>query len=196
MSLQLKELSVRPLTLIHATRCRFDRPIALTGSTPSATVFWLNSPNIPMTVPDPAELKRKLRAEGFEIYRTVAERILLAERIRDNLIMDSGVAADLGPSGAESAISVQVTVRAQASHFPGANETQMKDHARQLAATFVESGYTEVEVIETPVPDPSDPSKSLDTSHEIRLRRPVENLEGLFAELREALGRRRSTSDD
>lgn len=149
-----------------------------------------------MTAPDPAELKRKLRAEGFEIYRTVAERILLAERIRDNLIMDSGVAADLGSSSDAGSISVQVIVRAQASHFPGANEAQMKDHARQLAATFVDSGYTEVEVIETPVPDPSDPSKSLDTSHEIRLKRPVENLDGLFAELREALGRRRSTGDD
>ncbi len=149
-----------------------------------------------MTNPDPAELKRKLRAEGFEIYRTVEERILLAERIRDNLIMDSGVAADFAANGQESAISVQVIVRAQASHFPGADAARMKDHARELAQAFTNSGYVEIEVIETPVPDPSDPSKSLDTSHEIRLRRPVENLDGLFAELREALGRRRTTGDD
>jgi hypothetical protein len=149
-----------------------------------------------MTTPDPAELKRKLRAEGFEIYRTVDERILLAERIRDNLIMDSGVAADLGPTGNENAISVQVIVRAQASHFPGADGEKMKVHARELAQAFTDSGYIELEVIETPVPDPSDPSKSLDTSHEIRLTRPVDDLAGLYAELREALSRRRTTGDD
>lgn len=169
----------------------------MTGSTPSATFHRASKARASfMTTPDPAELKRKLRAEGFEIYRTVEERILLAERIRDNLIMDSGVAADFAPHGEMSAISVQVIVRAQASHFPGADGAKMKDHARELAQVFTDSGYIEVEVIETPVPDPSDPSKSLDTSHEIRLRRPVENLDGLFAELREALGRRRSTGDD
>jgi len=48
-----------------------------------------------MPVPTPAELKKALTAEGFEIYRTTGDRILLADRVRDNLIMDSGVS--VGP---------------------------------------------------------------------------------------------------
>ncbi len=146
-----------------------------------------------MSVNDPAELKRKLRAAGFEIYRTAENQVKLAERVRDNLIMDSGVAALLLES---SDLAVRVTVRAQASHFPGADESQLWAHARALAATFLEGGYSEEHASAEPVPDPNDPQRSLDTSHEILLHLAVDSLDALCEQLRVALDRRRSTSDD
>ncbi len=146
-----------------------------------------------MSVTDPAELKRKLRAAGFEIYRTAENQVKLAERVRDNLIMDSGVAAVFTSS---TKLGVRVIIRAQASHFPGATEDQLWEQARTLAREFLENGYLEEETNTEAVADPSDPARSLDTSHEISLHRGVESLDLLCDQLRLALGRRRSTSDD
>lgn len=146
-----------------------------------------------MSVTDPAELKRKLRAAGFEIYRTAENRVQLAERIRDNLIMDSGVTALLVES---SGWAIRVTVRAQASHFPGASVEQLWGHANALAAEFLTDGYSKESQSAELVADPSDPEKSLDTSHEILLHRSVATLDLLFDGLKLALSRRRSTSDE
>lgn len=49
----------------------------------------------------PAELKRALIREGFEIYRTAGSFVVLADRVRDNLIMDSGVALGVAPHPVE-----------------------------------------------------------------------------------------------
>lgn len=147
-----------------------------------------------MTIQETAELKRKLRAEGFEIYRTQAGHIQLAERVRDNLIMDSGIAVELQTDGEPT--GVLVTVRAQASHFPGADDTTLRAEARKLAAPYLEIGYSEEESSMRPVPDPSDPAHSLDTSHEVRIRRAVSSEEDLWAELHAALALKRNTSDD
>lgn len=145
-----------------------------------------------MALTDPSELKRQLRAAGFEIYRSAHEQVMLAERIRDNLIMDSGVAALFS----ESKVAIQVTVRAQASHFPGADEGQLWAQARLLAKSFLDLGFSQHDTRSEPVPDPNDPEKSLDTSHEILLRRDVVDLESLFKGLRVALEQKRSTNDD
>ncbi len=147
-----------------------------------------------MPVPDSVELKKKLRAAGFEIYRTTEGAILLAERVRDNLIMDSGVAAQIPET--EGAWGILVTVRAQASHFPGADEQKIWTQARTLAASFLSSGYGEKDARCQEVTDPSHPGMSLDTSHEILLTRALTTFEELITELRSALGRRRSTGED
>jgi hypothetical protein len=146
-----------------------------------------------MSVTDPAELKRQLRAAGFEIYRTAENRVQLAERIRDNLIMDSGVAALFSE---RSGFAVRVTVRAQASHFPGASAEQLWAQANSLAAQFLTDGYLIQSQSAELVPDPNDTEKSLDTAHEILLQRPVDSLDLLFEFLRVALSRRRATTDD
>lgn len=146
-----------------------------------------------MSVTDPAELKRKLRAAGFEIYRTAENRVQLAERIRDNLIMDSGVAALFSePSG----FAIRVTVRAQASHFPGASVEHLWTQANTLAEQFLTDGYLIESQSAELVPDPNDTEKSLDTAHEILLKRPVESMDLLFDLLRVALTRPRATTDD
>lgn len=147
-----------------------------------------------MSVPDSAELKKKLRGAGFEIYRTTEVAIILAERVRDNLIMDSGVAARIPPE--PGAFSVMVTVKAQASHFPGAGAEKLWDHVRGLASAFVASGYEENDAVAQEVADPSHPGESLDTSHEIRLSRAVPSFEDLLSELRAALSRPRSTGEE
>lgn len=142
-------------------------------------------------LPATAELKRLLRDEGFEIYRTRPGRILLAERVRDNLIMDSGVSV-----ASKNGFEVQVVVRAQASHFPGASPESIRERAAELAHHFEEQGYLRGEASESEVPDPSNPGRSLDTSFEIALHRPFDNLEDVFEELKAALQGSRYTGED
>lgn len=142
-------------------------------------------------IPPAAELKRMLRSEGFEIYRTSPGAILLAERVRDNLIMDSGVAIVSGEG-----FEVRVTVRAQASHFPGASAESMRQRAGELAHSFEQRGYERGTVAESQVPDPSNPGRSLDTSFEIALHRSFDRLQDVFQELKAALSGTRHTGED
>ena len=39
----------------------------------------------------PLQLKRALIDAGFIIFRTLPEEVVVAERVRENLIMDSGI---------------------------------------------------------------------------------------------------------
>jgi hypothetical protein len=158
---------------------------------------------------DTAELKRRLKSEGFEIYRTLDGRVLLAERVRDNLIMDSGVAAgplagpasapDVAPGdgspAAEQALCVFVTIRAQLSHFPGAGYDAVLSHAWDLARAFQGRGYVAGDPANSDIYDPSRPDRTLDTIFEIPLVRQLEHSENLLTELRVALSLPRSSTD-
>jgi hypothetical protein len=150
-----------------------------------------------MTISDAAELKKLLKTSGFEVYRTVEGRILLAERVRDNLIMDSGIA--VGPSGLYGAspeqLQISVTLRAQASHFPGSSVEQLQLETRALAAPFLARGYDEETFLGQSLLDPTDPSQVLDTSFELRLSRNV-GVEQLEGELRQIQTICRNSSDD
>jgi hypothetical protein len=158
---------------------------------------------------DTAELKRRLKSEGFEIYRTLDGRVLLAERVRDNLIMDSGVAAGAVPTSAESveaalgatglsaspALCVYVTIRAQLSHFPGAGYDAVLSHAWDLARAFQGRGYVAGDPANSDIHDPSHPDRTLDTIFEIPLVRQLQGSEDLLTELRVALSLPRSSTD-
>jgi hypothetical protein len=150
-----------------------------------------------MIISDSAELKKLLKTSGFEVYRTVEGRILLAERVRDNLIMDSGIA--VGPRGSYGAsperLQISVTLRAQASHFPGTSTEQLQLETRALAAPFIERGYAEETFVGQSLLDPGDPSQVLDTSFELRLSRDVAVNE-LEVELRGIQTICRTSSDD
>jgi hypothetical protein len=141
---------------------------------------------------DASQLKRRLRAEGFEIYRTRDGEVVLAERVRDNLIMDSGVAAV--PAGA-GGLGIVVVVRAQATHFPGAAVDEVLEHARQLASAFEELGYEAEEPRTRRMTDPGNPERVLDTSYEIPLRCRTSTEDDLISRLKAALGMQRSSSD-
>ena len=131
----------------------------------------------------PSALKKALIAEGFEIYRTAPTQVTLADRVRDNLLMDSGVAVVQGES-----LGVRVIVRAQSSNFPGESGESLFARARGLSTALVERGYREVGADAVPVHDPSDRTRTLDTSYEVSYFLSVADDTALYAELRLALG--------
>ncbi len=132
--------------------------------------------------PTPSELKKTLVARGFEVYRTLSDQVVLADRVRDNLIMDSGVSVRFA-----GALSVRFVVRAQASDFPSATAEDLYERARLCAAEAQGRGYAEASVTEVPVRDPGDASATLDTWYEVAFERAVANDEELEQELRYAL---------
>ncbi len=76
-----------------------------------------------------AEIKKALVAAGLEIYRTRGQVITLADRVRENLLMDAGAFVGVG-----EALRVGLVIRAQASDFPGEAEAQLFERARAVAA--------------------------------------------------------------
>jgi hypothetical protein len=140
-----------------------------------------------MSDPSPLELKRILQSRGFEIYRTTQHELVLADRVRDNLLMDSGVAVKLSP-----ALAVRLVVRAEAMQFPGERAEELLSRARELGRAALE--YREVDTRVVPIRDPGDATRTLDTWYEVWMERPVQDLEDLFSELRRALSIERSAA--
>lgn len=130
----------------------------------------------------PGELKKVLHAKGFEIYRTTAEEVILAERVRDNLLMDSAVAVR-----ATSPLAIRVVLRAQSSDFPGDAPDKLFARARRLAEPAQRRGFRETGTRVVPIPDPGDGSRTLDTWYEVWLERPLDDPGELEAELRAVL---------
>lgn len=133
--------------------------------------------------PTPSELKKTLLARGFEVYRTLGDQVVLADRVRENLIMDSGVAVRPG-----AVLAVRFVVRAQASDFPSVPPSDLYERARACALDAMGRGYAEVGVAEVPVRDPGDASSTLDTWYEVSFERAVASEDELEQELRYALG--------
>jgi len=129
--------------------------------------------------PTAIELKKSLIEQGFEVYRTIGNRVLLAERVRDNLIMDSNVSILTGNS-----LAARLTVRAQLGDFHADTEAQMFNRALEMAKPAADRGYREVDRTIVPIVDPSDRSRTLDTLYEISVERSVESMVELIEELR------------
>jgi hypothetical protein len=135
-----------------------------------------------MPEPTARELKKTLIQEGFEVYRTEERRVLLADRVRDNLIMDACVSASI-----DSAPIVQFVVRAKRTDFPSEPDDQLYERARKLATEGTARGYAEVRLARTPVQDPGHSETTIDTWFEVVFERSVPR-ESLAEELRFALG--------
>jgi hypothetical protein len=131
----------------------------------------------------PRELKQILVQEGFQIYRVLGSQVILADRVRENLIMDSGVCAVCSDTH-----RIRFVVRAQAADYPEENEEQLLERARRLAQPGIEQGYAEVETAVVPVSDPVDDTRTLDTWYEVRFEKEASDLDDLFQQLRTALG--------
>jgi len=142
-----------------------------------------------MSPPTPSELKKLLLAEGFEVYRTLSDQIILADRVRDNLIMDSGVAARLG-----NVRCVRFVVRAQAGDFPNDSTAAIFERARHMATDALGRGYREVSTNSVEVRDPGDDSQTLDVWHEVAFEKALSNDAELVAELRYALSLEKTAS--
>ena len=128
------------------------------------------------------ELKKALLAAGFEVYRTVGDEVLLADRVRDNLIMDSGVRVRLGDP-----LQIGVVFGVRQGEFPNENSAQLYERVRRLAASATAQGYSELSSTHTALPDPADPSLSLDTYYEVAFAKPSGTLSAAMGELRIAL---------
>lgn len=116
----------------------------------------------------PQELKKALVAGGLEVYRTSGDAVLLADRVRDNLIMDAGV------SVRES--SVTLVLHARRAQFPNEAESAIFEHIRGLAAGARSLGFVEQGTRVTPLRDPSDPTRTLDTFFEVVFARATRDL--------------------
>ena len=131
----------------------------------------------------PSTLKKALVSEGFEIYRTAPNLVTLADRVRDNLLMDSGVSVVAGET-----LAVRVVFRAQASNFPGEAADGLFARARALGAELASRGYTEVNAEAVPVSDPGDRTRTIDTCYEVSYSLAVPEDAALYRELRFVLG--------
>src|SRR5262249_11688089 len=109
-----------------------------------ATRFLPALHGTPVMSPSLADVKKALLAAGFEVYRTSGSEVRVADRVRDNLIMDSGVAVR-----AESSLAVRVVVRAQLSDFPADAPESLFERARSAAAFVISRGYLEIDAQET-----------------------------------------------
>lgn len=132
-------------------------------------------------MPTPAEMKRALIQAGFEVYATRGDVVHLAERVRENLIMDSGVFVR------SASPAVGFVVRAQRSDFPHEGEEQLFQRARSLGKSALDRGYGEVKTAAREVRDPVDRARTLDTWCEVSFEKPLSDLAAVMDEVRFAL---------
>jgi len=130
----------------------------------------------------PAEIRKALVTAGFELYRTHGDEVKVADRVRDNLIMDSGVSVN-----AKTPLVVKMVVRAQRSDFPTDAIATLFERARALATAASSRGYIETATVTNTMHDPADPSRTLDTWYEVCYEKVVTSLEDAMVEVGFAL---------
>jgi hypothetical protein len=128
------------------------------------------------------EIKRALVEAGFEVFRTRGEEIVLAERPRENLIMDSGVRLRVGPP-----LEVRIVLRAQKADFPSEDEAHLFDRVRKLAAGVLSADFVEHGTSVTRIADPGDADRVLDTFYEITYAKGAVRLADALPDLTFAL---------
>ena len=131
----------------------------------------------------PQQLKKALVASGFEVFRTLPEEVVLAERVRENLILDSGVRVAPLEDGK---LQVRVVLRAQ--------KAALFARVRKLAEPAVAQGFAERSTAVTAVTDPADASRTLDTFYEVNLSHDVANVEDAVPVLKFVLSLEKAVS--
>jgi hypothetical protein len=136
-------------------------------------------------MPTPLEIKKALKDAGLEVYRTRGDVVHLAERVRENLLMDAGTFVRSAPLVA--ATHVGFVVRAQRNDFPNDGDEHLFERARQAAEAAVARGYRETRVEVHQVKDPGDGERTLDTWCEVSFEIELPDLDAAIAEARFAL---------
>ena len=139
--------------------------------------------------PSIQELKKTLIAAGLEIYRTRPDAVHLAERPRDNQILDAGISIRPAPTTEPpGAYEVRVVMRCQRSDFPREAIDDLYQRVRVLAKEpLIDRGVKEIEQREQRMLDPGDKSKTLDVWYELIFSRFVPDVSGAISEARHAL---------
>jgi hypothetical protein len=133
----------------------------------------------------PAEVKRALREAGIEVYRTRGDVVHLADRVRENLLMDASTFVRAVGEGAGPAVGF--TVRAQRTDFPNEAEAKLFERARRIAEAAVGRGFHERGSEVRQVRDPGNGERTIDTWCEVSFEKQVHDLEAAIVELRFAL---------
>lgn len=139
----------------------------------------------------PQQLKKALIQSGLEVYRTLGDEIVLADRPRENLILDSGVRVRTPLNGT---FRLRLILRAEQSSFSGDEPAQLFERARALATAAIARSFAELGTQVAPMRDPADAARVLDTFYEVIYTREVTSIEEACAEARFALGVEKSAS--
>jgi hypothetical protein len=118
----------------------------------------------------PLQIKQTLIAAGLEVYRTTGEEVIVADRVRDNLILDSGVRVRAGEP-----MEVRLIMGVRRGQYPNDSDDQLFARLRQLASPAVVRGFAESQTGTAPVSDPADAKRTLDTFFELVLVKHEEN---------------------
>jgi hypothetical protein len=130
----------------------------------------------------PHELKKALISAGFEVYRTAGDDVILADRARENLILDSGVRIR-----ATEPIQIRLVMGIRRAQFPGDDEQALFERVRQLAAPLLSEGFSEIGTGVAPVTDPADAEVTLDTFYEVVFAKEENAFDGALPTLKLAL---------
>ncbi|HEY2367965.1 MAG TPA: hypothetical protein VGH87_16320 [Polyangiaceae bacterium] len=90
--------------------------------------------------------------------------MIVADRVRDNLILDSGVRVRAGDP-----VEVRLIMGLRQTQYPNDSDEQLFARLRQLAAEALGKGFSEADAKTAPVNDPADAKKRLDTFFELVL---------------------------
>lgn len=140
-------------------------------------------------MPTAVEIKKALREAGLEIYRTRGDVVFLADRVRENLLMDAGIFVRGGGS-----LAVGFVARAQRSDFPNEGEEHLFERARRIGAAALDHGYREVQAEVRNVLDPGDGERTLDTWCEVSFEKDVADVAAAIVEARFALSLEKAAS--
>lgn len=130
----------------------------------------------------PQQMKKILLEAGFEVFRTRGDEIALAERPRENLIMDSGVRLKVGDP-----FQVRLVLRAQKADYPNEDEKHLFERVRSIAVLALADGFAEVSSTVSPVNDPGDAERTLDIFYEILYAKDAPTVESAVESLKFAM---------
>ncbi len=109
---------------------------------------------------------------------------MLADRVRDNLILDSGVRVSATAAGQ---IRVNLVMGIRHTQYPGENEQALFERVRRLAGPLLTAGFSEMGTGQSPVTDPSDASKTLDIFFDVTFGKNEPSFDAALPALKVAL---------
>jgi hypothetical protein len=145
-----------------------------------------------LTLPTPQEIKKAIVAAGLEVFRTRPDEVVLAERVRENLILDSGVRVRPGDPAADGSVEVRVVMKVQQADFPGEPDEALFNRARALGARA--SGFVEVGTHTDTVSDPGGSQRTLDVVYEVTFSKAEVDLDAAIATAKAIMGIERTAS--